>query len=126
MKNVVTQQLMIMLRLAAERPRLRRDIIFAGCADEEATGNWGLGFLVKAHRSLIDAEIGLSETGALPTYLGEHTLYTIQCGEKGNCRLLLRASADPGHGASPNYQRYAIRQLAIALERLTGHPCRCI
>ena len=119
MKNVVTQQLMVMLRLAAEAPQLRRDVIFAGCADEETTGRFGLEFLAKEHRSLIDAEFGLSETGALPTYLNEHTLYTIQCGEKGNCRLLLRASADPGHGASPNYQRYAIRQLAIALERLT-------
>ncbi|RME83370.1 MAG: M20/M25/M40 family metallo-hydrolase [Caldilineae bacterium] len=119
MKSIVVQQLMVMLRLARERPALRRDVIFAGCADEEVGGEMGLGFLVREHRALVDAEIGLSESGATPIYLNGHTLYAIQCGEKGSCRLVLRATAAPGHGASPDYENYAIRYLAIALERLT-------
>ena len=122
MKNVVAQQLMVMLRLAELRPKLSRDVIFAGCADEEVGGEMGLGFLAREHRELIDAEIGLSESGAIPEYVGDWTLYPIQCGEKGNCRLLLRANAAPGHGASPDYDHYAIRYLAIALERLTAKP----
>lgn len=120
MKNVVTQQLMVMLRLAAERPRLQRDVIFAGCADEEVGGEFGLKYLVRAHSNLVDAEMGLSETGAFPLYVNDRAIYPIQCGEKGNCRLVLRASASPGHGASPNYSNYAIRFLAIAIERLTS------
>ncbi len=120
MKNVVTQQLLVMLRLAAERPRLRRDVIFAGCADEEAGGEFGLKYLVRTHRDLVDAEMGLSETGAFPLHVNDKAVYPIQCGEKGNCRLVLRASAAPGHGASPNYNNYAIRFLAIAIERLTS------
>ncbi len=120
MKNVVTQQLMVMLRLAELRPQLSRDVIFAGCADEEVDGKMGLDFLVREHRHLIDAEIGLSESGAIAQYVDNLSLYPIQCGEKGNCRLVLRAQAAPGHGASPNYDDYAIRYLAIALERLTS------
>ncbi len=120
MKNVVTQQLMVMFRLMEERPNLSRGVIFAGCADEEVSGEMGLGYLVEHHRHLIDAEIGLSESGAIPMYVGPHTLYPIQCGEKGNCRLLLRAHGAPGHGASPDYSNYAIRDLAIAIERLTS------
>ncbi len=119
MKNVVTQQLMVMLQLAAERPHLRRDVIFAGCADEEVGGQFGLKYLATAHRDLVDAEMGLSETGAFPLYVNGRTVYPVQCGEKGNCRLMLRAVAAPGHGASPNYNNYAIRFLAIAIERLT-------
>jgi acetylornithine deacetylase/succinyl-diaminopimelate desuccinylase-like protein len=122
MKDVVTQQLMVMLRLAEIQPQLSRDVIFAGCADEEVGGEMGLGFLVREHRDLIDAEIGLSESGAIPEYVGDWTLYPIQCGEKGNCGLLLRANAAPGHGASPDYDHYAIRYLSIALERLTAKP----
>lgn len=122
MKNVVTQQLMVMLRLAEHRPALRRDVIFAGCADEEVSGKMGLQFLVREHRQLIDAEIGLSESGATPIYAGEHVIYPIQVGEKGNCRLVLRAQAAPGHGASPDYTHFANRYLAIALERLTRQP----
>jgi len=120
MKNVVTQQLMVMLRLAELQPELSRDVIFAGCADEEVDGKMGLDFLVREHVDLVDAEIGLSESGAIAQYVGPITLYPIQCGEKGNCRMILRAKAAPGHGASPNYDNYAIRYLAIALERLTS------
>lgn len=119
MKNVVTQQAMVMLRLAAERPQLRRDVIFAGCADEEVGGKYGLKWLVEQHPALVEAEMGLSESGALPIYLGEQAVYVIQVGEKGNCRLQLTATAAPGHGASPNYNDYAIRYLSLALERLT-------
>jgi acetylornithine deacetylase/succinyl-diaminopimelate desuccinylase-like protein len=119
MKNVVTQQTMVMLRLAAERPQLRRDVIFAGCADEEVGGKYGLKWLVEQHPGLVEAEMGLSESGALPIYLGDQTVYVIQVGEKGNCRLQLTATAAPGHGASPNYNDYAIRYLSLALERLT-------
>lgn len=119
MKNIVAQQTMVMLRLAAERPRLRRDVIFAGCADEEAGGKYGLKWLVEQHPGLVEAEMGLSESGALPIYVDGQTVYVIQVGEKGNCRLRLTATAAPGHGASPNYQHYAIRYLSIALERLT-------
>lgn len=122
MKNVVTQQLMVMLRLAAEQPQLSRDVIFAGCADEEVGGEMGLGYLVREYPSLIDAEIGLSESGAIPVYVGDLTIYPIHCAEKGNCRLVLKAHAAPGHGASPDYGNYAIRFLAIALERLTATP----
>lgn len=119
MKNIVAQQLMVMLRLAEQRPALDRDVIFAACADEEVSGKFGLEFLVREHRHLIDAEIGLSESGAIPRYVNGHKVYPIQCGEKGNRRLLLRAHAAPGHGASPDYGNYAVRILAIALERLT-------
>ncbi len=119
MKNIVTQQTMVMLRLAAERPKLRRDVIFAGCADEEVGGKFGLKWLVTHHPDLVDAEMGLSESGALPIYIDGTTVYVIQVGEKGNCRLRLTATAAPGHGAAPNYQNYAIRYLSIALERLT-------
>jgi len=122
MKNVVTQQLMVMLRLAAERPALSRDVIFAGCADEEAGGRYGLQWLVTHHRELVDAELGLSESGGMPVYLNGQPVFFIQVGEKGNCRLVLRATGAPGHGASPNYRDYAVRHLAIALERLTRRP----
>ena len=52
-------------------------------------------------------------------YLDGKPVFTIQCGEKGTCRFLLRAHAAPGHGASPDYDDYAICYLAIAIERLT-------
>ncbi|HEY8686541.1 MAG TPA: M20/M25/M40 family metallo-hydrolase, partial [Chloroflexota bacterium] len=68
MKSMVAHELMVMLLLKRQGVPLKRDVIFAATADEEAGGDAGIGFLVDQHPDLIRAEYGLSEGGGTTMY----------------------------------------------------------
>lgn len=124
-KSMVAQGLMVMLMLKRHGIRLKRDVIFAATADEEAGGRAGMGFLVDHHPELIRAEYGLSEGGGTTTFLGGKPLYDIRTAEKGTCRFTLRAYGSPGHGSVPRPDT-AVSRVAQAVTKLatTALPYR--
>src|SRR5687767_11741267 len=73
MKNMVAMCTAIMRRLAATRTQLARDVIFAAVADEEAGCDLGSRFLVEQHRSKVEAEFAIGESGGFSLHLGETT-----------------------------------------------------
>jgi len=121
MKQMVAQELMVMLLLQRRGARLKRDVIFASTADEEVGGSAGMGFLVDHHRELIGAEFGLSEGGGTTMYIAGRPVYDVRTAEKGTCRFKLRATGNPGHGSIPRPET-AISKIAQAIERLTSTP----
>lgn len=121
MKGMVAQELMTMLLLKRADARLRRDVIFAATADEEAGGQAGMGYLVDHHPELIRAEYGLSEGGGTTTYLANRAFYDVRTAEKGTCRFHLRAFGRPGHGSVPR-PNTAVARVAEAVVRLTESP----
>lgn len=121
MKSTVAQALMVMLLLRRNGLHLRRDVIFAATADEEAGGRAGMGYLVDQHPDLVRAEFGLSEGGGTTTYMGGKPLYDVRTAEKGTCRFLLRAKGAPGHGSVPRPDT-AIGRIAEAVTRLITTP----
>ena len=122
MKGFVAMYLQIFLGLFRQKTPLKRDVILAAIADEEAGFDHGSKFLVEQHRELIDAEYGFTEMGALTFYMGTTKLYPIQVAEKSVCWLRARAVGKPGHGSVPHADN-SVLILAQAIERLrrAGH-----
>ena len=122
MKGFLAMYLQVFLMLFRQGVPLKRDIILAAIADEEAGMIHGSRFLVDEHRDLIDAEYGLTEGGAMTVYMGKLRAYPIQVAEKGVCWVQARARGEPGHGSMPTPDS-AVLRLARGLERLrkAGH-----
>jgi acetylornithine deacetylase/succinyl-diaminopimelate desuccinylase-like protein len=122
MKGFVAMYLQVFLGLFRQKIPLKRDVILAAIADEEAGFTHGSQFLVEQHRELIDAEYGFTEGGAMTIYFGKSRVYPIQVAEKGVCWLRARAQGKPGHGSIPHSEN-AVFFLAQAIEKLrkAGH-----
>jgi acetylornithine deacetylase/succinyl-diaminopimelate desuccinylase-like protein len=122
MKGFVAMYLQVFLGLFHQKIPLKRDVILAAIADEEAGFTHGSQFLVEQHRELIEAEYGLTEGGAMTIYFGKNRVYPIQAAEKGVCWLRARAQGKPGHGSIPHSEN-AVFFLAQAIEKLrqAGH-----
>jgi acetylornithine deacetylase/succinyl-diaminopimelate desuccinylase-like protein len=65
-KNMAAAFTANFIRYKKESYKPDRDIILALTADEEIGGGWGVQWLLKNHRNLIDAEFALNEGNALP------------------------------------------------------------
>ncbi len=123
MKGAVAMELMVMVALARSGARLRRDVIFAATADEEAGGRYGVGWLIDHHPELIRAEYALTEFGGFSFEWHGRRVYPCQTAEKGTCWLRLRARGRPGHGSVPHSENAVVR-LADAIRRLESGRLR--
>jgi acetylornithine deacetylase/succinyl-diaminopimelate desuccinylase-like protein len=117
MKGAVAQQLVTLLTLKREGVRLKRDVIFAATADEEAGASYGMQWLAQQHPDLVRAEFALSEVGGYNMDFDGKPVYVIQVAEKGVCWLKIRAKGRPGHGSQPHDDN-AVVHLARAVDRL--------
>ncbi len=117
MKGFLAMYLQVFLGLFRLKVPLKRDIILAAIADEEAGFTHGSKFLVEQHRDLIDAEYGITESGGLSIFFGKTKVYPIQVAEKAVCWLRARALGKPGHGSIPHSDN-PVFYLAQALEKL--------
>ena len=116
MKNMAAMCTAIMRGLARSGP-LERDVIFAAVADEEAGCDLGSRFLVEQHRSKVEAEYAIGESGGFSLHLGDTTFYPIQIAEKGFCWVRARITGEPGHGSMPR-QDSVVTRLGEALAAL--------
>src|SRR5262249_33814825 len=117
MKNMAAMSASVVGALARAGARPRRDIIFAGVADEEAGSDEGASWLVAHHPDLVRAEFALGEVGGFTMYLGGLTLYPVQVAEKGYAWIRARVRGAPGHGSMPRADSAVVR-LAAAIARL--------
>ena len=117
MKGFLAMYLQVFLLAFRQRLPLKRDLILAAIADEEAGMEHGSKFLVEQHRPLIEAEYGFTEGGAMSLYAGKYRLYPIQVAEKSVCWLSMTVQGEPGHGSIPHPDN-AVAHLARALDRL--------
>ncbi|GMV13263.1 MAG: M20/M25/M40 family metallo-hydrolase [Polyangiaceae bacterium] len=125
MKNMVAMSAMTLVALKRSGAPLRRDVIFAGVADEEAGSNKGALFLVQQHPELVRAEFVLNEVGGHTLHMGSSRFYPVQVSEKGICWFELVASGDPGHGSMPHPNNAVVKlSRAIAALGTTRLPQR--
>ncbi|MCS7283232.1 MAG: M20/M25/M40 family metallo-hydrolase [Anaerolineae bacterium] len=117
MKFATAMQLTTMLLLARQKLPLKRDVVFAATADEEAGGRYGIGYLIDHHLEKIRAEYALTEFGGFPLNVGGKRIYLCQTAEKGICWVRMRARGAPGHGSVP-HQDNAVVKLAEAVAKL--------
>jgi acetylornithine deacetylase/succinyl-diaminopimelate desuccinylase-like protein len=129
MKNLLAMELTVIRMLAAEAraagrdpasdpvPGLRRDILFASTADEEAGGLNGIGWIVEERPELIRAAAAINESGAVATTFGGRRFYPIGVAEKGYAVYRLTIRGTWGHGSMPRDDNAVVRA-ATAVTRL--------
>ena len=123
MKNMVAMELAVMLAL--QGADLRRDVILAAVADEEAGGEHGARGLVAQRPELFHdaldrpASAALNEVGGYSITLRGRRFYTIQVAEKGIVWTRLRTSGAPGHASMPHLDNAAVK-LAMAVTSLVA------
>jgi acetylornithine deacetylase/succinyl-diaminopimelate desuccinylase-like protein len=124
MKHMAAMSALTMIELKRRGVALKRDLIFAGVADEEAGGHYGAGFLVDKHPDLIRAEACLCEVGGIATPLGGRIIVPVQTAQKGYVWFTLRAKGTGGHGSRPGIDSdgSAVAALAEAVARLSRRP----
>jgi acetylornithine deacetylase/succinyl-diaminopimelate desuccinylase-like protein len=130
MKDLLAMELEVMRLLAAEAraagrdpasdpvPGLRRDVLFASTADEEAGGFAGAGWLAMEHPEHLRAAAAINEAGGVALDVGGRRLYPIQVAEKGTTTYRLTFHGTWGHGSMPRPDN-ALVLAAEAVVRLT-------
>jgi len=117
MKNMAAMSVAIITRLARERVKPKRDLIFAGVADEEAGCRYGSLWLCEHHPDLVRSEFAIGEGGGFNIQVAGKSFFTVQVAEKGVCWVRARATGEPGHGSMPREDSALVR-LADAIARL--------
>jgi acetylornithine deacetylase/succinyl-diaminopimelate desuccinylase-like protein len=131
MKDLVAMELEIMRLLAAEAraagrdpasdpvPGLKRDVLFASTADEEAGGLAGAAWLASEAPETLQAAAAINEAGGVAVHVTEsRRLYPIQVGEKGTTNYRLTIHGTWGHGSMPRADNAAVLA-AEAIARLS-------
>jgi acetylornithine deacetylase/succinyl-diaminopimelate desuccinylase-like protein len=135
MKHMVAMSVAVIGLLARLGRPLRRDVIFAAVADEEAGGEHGARGLVERRPELFHdasgrpAAAALNEVGGYSMTLGGRRFYTIQVAEKGIVWTRLRTTGTPGHGSMPHEANAAIRlarATALIAAEQAKRPARVI
>lgn len=121
MKHMAAMSLVVLLELKRKAAALKRDVIFAGVADEEAGGEHGAGYLVDHRPELIDAEFCLTELGGMALPMNGRFLVPVQTAQKGFVWFKLKAKGAAGHGSRPK-PGSAVAQLAEAVHKLSTRP----
>jgi acetylornithine deacetylase/succinyl-diaminopimelate desuccinylase-like protein len=114
--------LAVIMRMREERYVPDRDIIVALTADEEGGGANGVGWLLRNHRALIDAEYVFNEGGG-GRVRGSNISNTVkvshdvQASEKKFLNFRFEVTNPGGHSSVPRLDN-AITQLAVALTKI--------
>jgi acetylornithine deacetylase/succinyl-diaminopimelate desuccinylase-like protein len=130
MKHMAVMSTLVLLELKREGAKLKRDLIFAGVADEEAGCDVGSRWLVDHRPELVKAEFALGEAGGFNVFVNGQTIFPIQIAEKGAVWMKLRATGRPGHGSMPRENNAVARigaaVAALASKRLPQHRTKVV
>jgi acetylornithine deacetylase/succinyl-diaminopimelate desuccinylase-like protein len=99
---------------------LSRDVIFVANSDEEAGGDFGMGWLVDNHPELLDAEFALNEGGRTRIVDGKPLYVAVQNSEKVAHVVTVTAHGPGGHASVP-LEGNAIVRLGRALAAIGRH-----
>ncbi|MFN0097569.1 MAG: M20/M25/M40 family metallo-hydrolase [Gemmatimonadaceae bacterium] len=99
---------------------LTRDVIFVANADEEAGGDFGMGWLLKHHPDAIRAEYALNEGGRTRIMSNGRKYVALQMAEKVSHVVTVTARGPDGHASIP-LDGNAIARLGRALAAIGAH-----
>jgi len=118
MKGPLTAVLTSLLRMKQEGYVPGRDIIVAFTPDEETRGEYGVAWLFKEHRPLVDAALVINPDGGEAGLKAGRKLYVaVQTSEKIFTTFRLETTDKGGHSSRPTTAN-PIYRLAAGLERL--------
>ncbi|HET7727993.1 MAG TPA: M20/M25/M40 family metallo-hydrolase [Candidatus Limnocylindrales bacterium] len=105
-------------------PGLRRDVLFAATADEEAGGHAGAGWLAAHRPETLRAAGALNECGGVSMELAGRRLYPIQVAEKGFVVYRITVHGAWGHGSMPRDDNAAVRAAHVVTRLATPGEAR--
>jgi acetylornithine deacetylase/succinyl-diaminopimelate desuccinylase-like protein len=125
MLNLTASQA-VALKALARRPggwRPRGTLVYLACADEEAGGALGAGYVCDRHWDAIRADYLLTENGGTVSADagGDGLNVTVHVGEKGVAWRRLRVRGTPGHGSMPYGVDNALVKAAKVVGRLADY-----
>ena len=121
MKGQDAAVLTSLIRLKQEGFVPSRDVIAAFTPDEETRAQWGVGWLLKEHRNLIDAALVVNPDGGEAAMKNGRRLYIgVQTSEKIFVTFDLETTDKGGHSSRPTAEN-PIYRLSAALTRLSKH-----
>src|SRR5215470_2218320 len=121
MKGQDAAVLTSLIRLKQEGYVPPRDVIVAFTPDEETRAQWGVGWLLKEHRNLIDAALVVNPDGGEAAMKKGRRLYVgVQTSEKIFTTFELETTDKGGHSSRPTVEN-PIYRLSAALTRLQKH-----
>jgi acetylornithine deacetylase/succinyl-diaminopimelate desuccinylase-like protein len=136
MKNLLAMELEV-VRVLAEAaraagrdpasdplPGLRRDLIFASTADEEAGGHVGLGWIADHEPDLVRAAGAINEAGAVSVAVDGRRLYPIGVAEKGYTVYRITVHGTWGHGSMPRPDNAAVLAARVVAHLAAPGPAR--
>ncbi len=116
-KNMVAVWMALTLAFK-RRGGLKRDLILAATADEEAGGLMGAGWLAENEFETIRADACLNEGGGMSIKAGPMTYFLYNNAEKAPVWIKVTAEGRPGHASMPHSDN-AVLKLTQALAKLT-------
>src|SRR4030095_7388982 len=120
MKGEGLLQLMTMIILAQEKPKLSRDVIFLATADEEVKDEGSIWMIANKADLIKDAEYLLTEGGDNLLDGDKVKFVGIDVAEKAPYWLQLTAKGLPGHGSRPIADS-APNRLVAAMARIVNY-----
>jgi acetylornithine deacetylase/succinyl-diaminopimelate desuccinylase-like protein len=117
MKHMVVFGMFVLVLLKRKGISLKKDVVFAGVADEEEGCEKGSLYLVEKHKDLIRARDCLTEVGGFTMHLGEKIVVPVGIATKGFAWVRVRSEGQGGHASMP-LNDSAITRLVRALKRL--------
>ena len=100
--------------------RLARDVVFVANSDEEAGGDWGMGWLIANHPELVRGEFALNEGGRTRVVQGRPLYVAVQNTEKVSHVVTVTARGPGGHASVP-LAGNAVLRLGRALAAISEH-----
>jgi acetylornithine deacetylase/succinyl-diaminopimelate desuccinylase-like protein len=119
MKNLGFIEAMTMILMKRSGYIPNRDIIFLGCADEEAGGTYGMEYLVKNVPLLKEVDFCINEGSSIKRTDSGQLIWEVAFSEKVPSRFYVRAKGTPGHGSVP-IQDNCNNKLVKAMDRLNN------
>lgn len=121
-KALLTCQTMAMIIMKRAGVRLQGDLTLAACADEEAGGRFGVGWLAENHPDRLKADYCINEGGGdVVQRKGGAPAYLFGIGEKGRLEVHITVNGVPAHASTPWRGENALTKSAQVLNRLAEY-----
>ena len=121
MKGTGISQLATFIYLKRLGKKLNRDVIFLATADEEAGGNYGVGWLINNHPEIFKNVGFLLNEGGSGRIVNDKLVFEIELTQKVPVWLRFESEGKPGHGSSP-YESSSVTKLLDGLQHIKNNP----
>lgn len=118
MKSTVAAEAMALIILKRAGVKLKGELAFAACADEESGGAYGFGWMTQHYPELMTADFAVNEGGGAPTHKDGRLIYQINTGEKGRLEIRIHITGRGFHASQPWKANNAIYKAEEAIRRI--------